>query len=135
MTDISEESRSQDRASATGIAPATSIRARFFLLAVAGVAVAGAAILGYSSLYCRELVGAVFWAFFIGVGGPAVAATDSPGLFWMALLAYVAVVFIGSRQTRFRLTWSRFALAIVASYIVAALITWIFVSPGVCNLA
>lgn len=135
MTDISEESRSRDRAAEQGEPRITSMWSRFLLLAATGVVVAGFGFFGYSTLYCRDLGGTLFWTIFMGVGGTAIAAVNSPELFWSTLLAFVAVVFIVSRYTNFRLTWSRFAIGIVAGYTVAALITWIFVHPGPCGLA
>lgn len=135
MTDTSEESRSQDRAEGQGDSRTTSMWQRFILLAAAGAVVAGFAVLGYSSLYCRDLAGTLFWSFFIGLAVPAMSTVDSPELFWSALFAYVVVVFIVSRYTKFRLTFARFAIGIVTGYIGAALITWIFVGKGVCGLA
>lgn len=135
MTDISEESRSQDQVAAQGESRTASMWQRFLLLAAAGTVVAGFAVLGYSSLYCRDLFGTVFWAILIGLAAPSFAAVDTPGLFWSAFFAYLAVVFIVTRYTPFRLTWSRFAIGIAAGYILAALITWIFVGRGNCGLA
>ncbi|PCE27050.1 hypothetical protein BWP39_09685 [Paraburkholderia acidicola] len=107
---------------------------RFLLLAAAGAVVAGFALLGAWSLYCRDLVKAVLWSLLSGTEGIYYAAANSPDLFWSLLLAYVAVVFIVCRYTQFRLTWPRFAIGIVAGYTLAALITGIFVSPDSCNL-
>ncbi|GAB2870795.1 hypothetical protein GCM10027093_03130 [Paraburkholderia jirisanensis] len=135
MTDISEEAQSHDRAAAQNEARTTSMWGRFLLLVVAGTVIAGFAFLGYSSLYCRDFAGAVIWTILIGVGGVGIAAVETPELFWSALLAYIAVAFIVCRYTAFRLAWLRFAIGIVAGYMVAAVITWIFVSPHSCNFA
>ena len=135
MTNISEESRSQGRVIGQDESPTTSVWQRFLLLAAAGIVVAAFTFLGYWSLYCRDLLTGVLWSLLYGIGGPAIATVDTPGLFWSTLLGYVAVVFVVCRYTQFRLTWSRFAIGVVAGYILAALITWIFVHPGSCNLA
>ena len=135
MTDISDESRSQDRVETHDASPTTSMWPRFLLLASAGVVIAGFALFGYSSLYCRDLGGTLFWTVFMGIGGSAILAAESPGLFGSALLAYVVLVFSVSRYTRFRLTWLRFMIGIVAGYALAALATWIFVGSGPCGLA
>jgi hypothetical protein len=135
MTDMSEESRSHDRAAAQNEARTASMWGRFLLLLAAGAVIAGFALLGYSSLYCRDLAGAVIWTILVGIAGSGIAAVETPELFWSALLAYVAVVFIVCRYTAFRLTWPRFAIGIVAGYVVAAVITLIFVYPQSCNFA
>ena len=135
MTDISEESRSQDHVAAQGESGTPSMWRSFLLLAAAGAVVAGFAVLGYSSLYCRDLFGTVFWTILFGVAAPAISAVETPEIFWSVFFGYLAVVFIVTRYTPFRLTWSRFAIGIAAGYILAALITWNFVGHGNCGLA
>ena len=104
MTDAPEESQSQDRVAGQGEPPTTPLWQRFLLLAAAGAVIAGFALLGYWSLYCRDVVEAVLWSLIFVIGGTSSVAANEPDLFWGPLLGYVAVVFIVCRYTPFRLT-------------------------------
>ena len=109
--------------------------ARFAGLAALGAVLALVAIAGGSTVYCRSLVGTIFWTLLLGIADPVMELTHEPETVLLPLAAYLLVVFVTARFTRFRPTLSRFTIALLLVYGLGAAIDWALGwTGGVCTL-
>ena len=109
--------------------------ARFVGLAALGAVLVLVAIAGGSTVYCRSLVGTIFWTLLLGIADPVMELTHEPETVLLPLAAYLLVVFVTARFTRFRPTLSRFTIALLLVYGLGAAIDWALGwTGGVCTL-
>jgi hypothetical protein len=110
--------------------------ARFAGFVALGAVLMLVAAAGGSTVYCRSFFGTIFWTSVLGLVDPVMQLIHEPDTVLLPLAAYLLVVFVVARFTRFRPTLLRFTIAILLIYALSAVIDgalgW---TGGVCTLA
>lgn len=115
--------------------PGKQFWGRFFGLAVLGALIAIVAVAGGSTIYCQSFGGIVLWTLFASFWIPIAGLTQEPAAVLWPLAAYLLVVFVVARCTRFRPTPLNFAIAVVLTYAASIAIDWALGwTGGVCAL-
>jgi|APAga8741243907_1050103.scaffolds.fasta_scaffold00792_4 hypothetical protein len=95
-------------------------------------AVCLAAILGYSTARCQQAGDALFWSAIVVIGPVVTFGGGSPTEFLLCVGGFLstaaALVYL-----RFRLTVARIAGALVAIYILVAVVSWLLGAEASCH--